>query len=346
MAGQLIDADTRKYLSEKFEKELRDDVDLTLFVSEENREYADFARSLVEELHEIDERIKVTVLENGQAAKHGVESTPTILIGRELGFNIRYTGAPAGHEAGGFIETLTMVSRGESGLSAGSVEKLDKLDQDVAIKVFVTPTCPHCPRAAVLANQIAIASKGRVASETVEASQNMELAGRFNVSSVPQQVINDDLGSITIGAPQESAFVDRVLSYGASTYAEIRVAEEARRAEEEKLVDDPTAPLKVTDRNFQEAVAKYPNLVIDCWAEWCGPCRMVGPIIETLAQKHAGKVVFGKLDVDNNQAISGQYGIASIPTLLLFKNGKLVGTQVGALPEAALEAAIKKHGLL
>ena len=346
MSQQLIDEESRKYLTDKFQRELRDEVEVRLFVNDENPEYTDFARRLLEELQEIDNRIKVTTYENGQSEGFGVQIRPTILIGHDRGYKIRYVGAPAGHEASGFIETLTMVSRGESGLSEQSVQKLSEVDQEVTIKVFVTTTCPHCPRAAVLANQLAIARPGLVSAECIEASQNMEEANRFNVSSVPQQVINEDPSSTSVGAPQESAFVEKVLSYGSARLAEARIAEEARLAEQEKLEDDPDKPLTITDRNFHQAVAKYPNLVVDCWAEWCGPCRMVGPIVEKLAAKHSGSVVFGKLDVDHNQRVAGEYGVASIPTLLMFKDGKLAGTQVGALPEAALESAIRKNGLL
>jgi len=346
MSQKLIDEESRAYLADKFQRELRNDVDVKLFVNEQNPEYTDFARRLLQELQEIDPRIKVAVFENGQAEGFGVQSRPTILVGQDRGYNIRYVGAPAGHEAGGFIETLSLVSRSESGLSEQSVQKLAEVDQKVSIKVFVTTTCPHCPRAAVLANQLAIARPGIISAECIEASQNMEEASRFNVSSVPQQVINEDPASTSIGAPQEDVLVDKVLTYGSARLAEARMAEEALLAEEEKLEDNPDRPLKITDRNFHEAVAKYPNLVVDCWAEWCGPCRLVGPIVEKLAAKHSGHVVFGKLDVDHNQQIAGEYGIASIPTLLMFKDGKLVSTQVGALPEAQLESAIRKNGLL
>ena len=120
---------------------------------------------------------------------------------------------------------------------------------------------------------------------------------------------------------------------------------QARLAEATRLVDDPTGTLILTDDNFDEAVAKYPNLVVDCWAEWCMPCRIVGPVIEELAQEHQGKVVFGKLDVDKNQGVAGRHGVMSIPTLLYFKNGALAGTKVGALPRPQLAAALGEYGL-
>jgi thioredoxin 1 len=90
-------------------------------------------------------------------------------------------------------------------------------------------------------------------------------------------------------------------------------------------------------------VEKYPMLVVDCWAEWRGPCRMVAPVIEGLARDYEGRIVFGKLDVDHNRKVAERYRIMSIPTLLIFRGGELVGTKVGALPRRALEAELLQH---
>ena len=348
MTETLIDQETRKALKEKFQAELVNEVQLDIYVGEQNPEYSEFTLKLCQELHEIDGRIKPTVHNNskGNAAELGITGRPAVLIGWDQGYRIKYIGAPAGHEASGFIETISLVSRGESGLQPSSVEKLAQLDQDTTIQVFVTPSCPHCPRAAMTANQMAIAAPGKITAECVEASQNMELAQKFNVSSVPQKVINGEMDSIFIGAQPESVFVEKMLAYGSSRYAEILAEEKARQALAAKLVDNPTGAIKLTDANFDQAIAKYPNLVVDCWAEWCGPCRMVGPIIEQLAQEYEGRVVFGKLDVDSNQEVAGRYGIMSIPTLLFFKNGQGAGKQVGALPKPALESALKEYGLI
>ncbi len=348
MTQQLIDAESRKYLLDKFAQELKDDVHLDVFVGEDESEFADFTVRLVQELHELDARIQHTIHRNGngRAAELDITRTPTVLIGWDQGYRIKYTGAPLGHEAGGFIETITLVSRGESGLQPQSLQKLAHVDQDTSIQVFVTPTCPYCPRAVVLANQIAIAAKGVVTAECVEASQNMDLAQQFNVSSVPQQVINGDHNSISIGAQPEAQFVDQVLAYGASRYDELMAEEQARRAQAEKLVDNPSAPILLTDNNFDQAIAKYPLLVVDCWAEWCAPCRMIAPIIQELAQEYQGQVVFGKLDVDHNPGVAQRYGIMSIPTLLFFRDGHKTGSQVGALPKPALVDALKRYLLL
>jgi len=104
----------------------------------------------------------------------------------------------------------------------------------------------------------------------------------------------------------------------------------------------PEAPVTVTDSSFEEFVKKYPNVVVDCWAPWCGPCRMLTPTIEALSKDLKGKVVFGKLNTDENLGTAGKFRIMSIPTILFFKNGKLVDKTVGALPRQMIEAQIKK----
>ena len=101
--------------------------------------------------------------------------------------------------------------------------------------------------------------------------------------------------------------------------------------------------LELTDSNFSEMVKKYPLLVVDCWAPWCAPCRMVAPVIEELARDYQGKITFGKLNVDTNQLTAMKYRIMSIPTLLIFKNGELVDQKIGAMPRRMLEPEITKY---
>jgi thioredoxin 1 len=102
-------------------------------------------------------------------------------------------------------------------------------------------------------------------------------------------------------------------------------------------------PVEMTAVTFKEMILNHPLVVVDCWAPWCGPCRMVAPIIEELSRDYVGKILFGKLNVDDNREVSMQYDIMSIPTLLVFKNGKLVDTIIGAMPRQTLEQKITRH---
>jgi thioredoxin 1 len=95
--------------------------------------------------------------------------------------------------------------------------------------------------------------------------------------------------------------------------------------------------LEVTDANFDEVILNSDKpAIVDFWAEWCGPCRMVGPIVAEIAEEYGDKVVVGKLDVDSNPGISSRFGIRNIPTILFFKGGEIVDKQVGAVPKGNL----------
>ena len=98
--------------------------------------------------------------------------------------------------------------------------------------------------------------------------------------------------------------------------------------------------LQITDANFEELVNSGKPMVLDFWAEWCGPCRMVAPIIDELATEYEGRVTIGKMDVDNNNDVVAQFGIRNIPTVLFFKDGQVVDKQVGATPKATFVAKI------
>ena len=102
-------------------------------------------------------------------------------------------------------------------------------------------------------------------------------------------------------------------------------------------------PIDVTDDSFDEFISKNPVVVLDCWAAWCGPCRMVSPIIDELAKEMQGKIVFGKLNVDENQKTSIKHQIMSIPTMLIFKNGNLIDKLIGAIPKDQLKQKLESY---
>jgi thioredoxin 1 len=105
----------------------------------------------------------------------------------------------------------------------------------------------------------------------------------------------------------------------------------------------PSVPIKLTDADMDQALRRFPLIVVDCWAPWCQPCLMVAPVIAELAGDYTGKIVFGKLNVDENSETAMKYGIRSIPALLVFQGGKIVDLIIGAQPRQMLEPQITKY---
>lgn len=101
--------------------------------------------------------------------------------------------------------------------------------------------------------------------------------------------------------------------------------------------------IEITDANFKEIMNSDQPILVDFWAEWCGPCKMIGPLVEELAGDYDGKAIIGKVDVDANPGVAQQFGIRSIPTLLFFKGGEIVDKQVGAVPKAVLAKKLDAH---
>lgn len=206
----LIDEETRKKLKARLDSDMGREIELIAVLGKEKNEFMEFTESLVTELGEIGDKVKGKVVgpDSKEAKKYKVERYPTVLMDPK-NYNIRYTGAPAGEEGWGFIETMIMISNDDSKLSEEAKNKLNDLKDDRAIQVFVTPACPYCPMAVVLANQMAIEAKAHVSSECVEAYENEDLAQKYNVRSVPLQVINGKVSSV--GVQKEMKFVEDVI---------------------------------------------------------------------------------------------------------------------------------------
>ena len=122
-----------------------------------------------------------------------------------------------------------------------------------------------------------------------------------------------------------------------------KLAELQKEATTKAMMSALTEPIVLTDSNFAGEVKKYPLMIVDFWAPWCGPCRIVSPIIEQLAREYSGRVAFGKVNVDENQRIAASFGIQSIPTLMIFKVGKAVDVMIGAMPKAQIETKLKQQ---
>ncbi|MDG6243341.1 MAG: thioredoxin [Methanolobus sp.] len=107
--------------------------------------------------------------------------------------------------------------------------------------------------------------------------------------------------------------------------------------------DYPASTVSVTDASFDELISKYPLVLVDCWAPWCGPCRMLSPVLDELALEMQGKVVFGKLNVDEEKMTSMSFGISSIPAMLIFSEGKFVDRLIGAVPKQNIIQKLKPY---
>jgi len=132
-------------------------------------------------------------------------------------------------------------------------------------------------------------------------------------------------------------------------YAEIRSIKERKlvemmrrtRAQLQSAEKYDGKPIILSDATFSSEISKYPLMVVDFWAVWCGPCRMVAPIVEQLAKEYSGRVAFGKLNVDENPLTSSEFQVQSIPTLLIFRDGEPVDGIIGAAPKYQIESKLK-----
>lgn len=211
MTTKLLDDQIKEQVKEFF-SELESPVKLTFFGSEEkNCDYCKDTLALLEEIAALDEKISIDIkdLEHDKeiAESFKIDAVPTTAItttkdGKFIDYGVRYLGIPAGHEFTSLINGMVMVSKQDSGLSPAIRERLAKLENPVNLKVFVTPTCPYCPRAVILAHQIAIESP-LVSGEMVEAMEFPELSTQFNVSGVPHTVINLGAGEIVGAVPED-----------------------------------------------------------------------------------------------------------------------------------------------
>lgn len=130
---------------------------------------------------------------------------------------------------------------------------------------------------------------------------------------------------------------------------ELRIINEKRMKKlqqivnEKELLKNIKEPLNLDDSNFAQTINTYPLLLVDFWAPWCGPCRMMSPIIDQVGKEYIGKLVVGKVNVDENPNISGQFGISSIPTLILFKRGQVVNNIIGSVSKSRIDEMVKMH---
>jgi glutaredoxin-like protein len=197
---------------------MRDTVQLLYFGRQDNCDYCAETKQLLEEVAAINDKIELSVYdiqENPDVAqKYNVTNTPGIVIAAKDGaeitdLGVQYSGIPSGHELSTLINDILIVSKRDSGLNEQTREYLKNLDKPLLLQVFVTPSCPYCPRAVLLAHQMAMENPKMIRAEGVEATEFPELAERFNVRGVPQTVINSGAGSV-VGAVPEKNLLDQI----------------------------------------------------------------------------------------------------------------------------------------
>jgi len=217
MTAQLLNDDIKKQVRDVF-AQLKNPVQVMFFGDRDNCQYCDDTLALVQEVAELSDKLNLAVYDLRDdvaiAAQYKVDKAPGLVLAgldgeQVLDFGIRYAGIPSGHEFSSLIHDLVLVSGRDSGLSPKTREFLKKLDKPVHLQVFVTPTCPYCPRAVVLAHQMALESP-MVEAEMIEATEFPELSNRFKVSGVPQTTINAGAGT-AVGALPEDNLVAEIL---------------------------------------------------------------------------------------------------------------------------------------
>lgn len=216
MTTKLLNEEIMGQVKEVFDQ-LKEPVQVLFFGQKENCEYCNDARQLLEEVTALSDKIHFQVYDieedAGIATQYKVDKAPGVVIAgldgdQILDYGIRYAGIPSGHEFSSLIHDFVLVSGRDSGLSQETRDYLADLKEPVHMMVFVTPTCPYCPRAVVLAHQMAMESP-MVEAEMVEAMEFPELSDRFSVSGVPQTTINLGAGTV-IGAVPESNLVQEI----------------------------------------------------------------------------------------------------------------------------------------
>jgi glutaredoxin-like protein len=209
----ILEEKDRQKVSEILSKGMKDEVKLVVFTQEFECDFCKETREIAEELASINRKIAVEtfdLLKDSEKAKeYGVERIPALVVKGDGGNGVRYFGIPSGYEFSGLLEDIIDASQRKTRLSEEIVKKVRDIDRDVHIQVFVTPTCPYCPRAVRTAHQMAMLN-GRIKADMVESMEFPELANKFDVMAVPKIVINEKVSFE--GALPETEFLDYVLS--------------------------------------------------------------------------------------------------------------------------------------
>jgi glutaredoxin-like protein len=220
--SELLDEDVKKQVRKAFEG-LQHPVQILFFGSQENCEYCNDIRQLLEEVIALSPNLDLTVydldVDKAVAEQYRVDKAPVFVVATKDGekftdTGIQYAGIPSGHEFSTLIQDIILVSSRDSGLKSTTREFLRGIKKPIHLQVFVTPTCPYCPRAVLLAHQMAMENPGMIRAEGVESMEFQALAEQFNVSGVPQTTINSGMGSVVGAVPEANllAEIQRVIA--------------------------------------------------------------------------------------------------------------------------------------
>ena len=208
----LLKDEDKKFISDEFKK-LQEEVKITLFTQKLECQYCDQTHKLLEELTNLSDKLNLQVFnfttDKEKAQAYGVDKIPATIIEGPKDYGIRFYGIPSGYEFTSLLEAISMVSTRDSGLSADSRKRIRTVNKPVHIQVFITPTCPYCPRAVQLAHRLAM-ENDYIVADMVEAIEFPYLSNRYQVQAVPKVDINDRVQFE--GALPEPAFVDHVLA--------------------------------------------------------------------------------------------------------------------------------------
>jgi len=210
----LLEEKDKQFLKDKFSKEMDKNVKILFFSNELNCQYCKEIKMLLEEVAELSDKIEVQEFnffsDKEKVSKYNLEESPVIVFLNDTGEDtgIRFYGIPSGYEFSTFVEDIVMISSGKHQLSEKAVEEISKIDKPIEIKVFVTPTCPYCPKAVFLAHQLAFINKN-IVGKMIESMEYQEWAQKYNVYGVPKNIVNDSVEFE--GAVPEKVFVKQVL---------------------------------------------------------------------------------------------------------------------------------------
>jgi len=213
---KVLDDQIVKQIEEIF-GEVKEPVQVLFFGSKDHCDYCNEARQLLEEITAINDKLELKVYDIQEhqeiANQFNVTNAPGIVIAAKdnaevSDLGIQFSGVPSGHEFSTLINDILIASRRDSGLSEKTREFLKNLDQPLLLQVFVTPSCPYCPRAVLLAHQMAMENPQMIRAEGVEATEFPELASRFNVQGVPQTVINSGAGMVVGAVPEQNLLAE------------------------------------------------------------------------------------------------------------------------------------------